>query len=181
VQCNLGTIAGNTSASARIVIRPAAAGSISSTVTVLSANVQDPDTSNNTDTVTTAVSAASSGNGNGSGGLHKSSGGCFIATAAYGSYLDPHVMTLRRFRDQVLLPTAWGRAFVETYYELSPPIAAVISRHDALRSLTRWALTPVVYGVAYPLPSAALGMALMLGLLRYRQQGARDKRAKAGR
>jgi uncharacterized repeat protein (TIGR01451 family)/CSLREA domain-containing protein len=177
VHCDLGTIAGGTSASANVVVRPSKAGSLSSTVTALSSSGQDADLSDNTDTETTTVSAASSGNGSG-GGLHKGSGGCFIATAAYGSYLDPHVMTLRRFRDHVLLPTAWGRAFVETYYALSPPIADVISRHDALRSITRWALTPLVYGVAYPLPSAALGMALMIGLLRFRQQGARNKRAR---
>jgi hypothetical protein len=75
---------------------------------------------------------------------------CFIATAAYGSYLEPHVVILRAFRDQYLLTNAPGRAFVSFYYRHSPPLADYIARHGALRAATRWALTPVVYVAAYP-------------------------------
>jgi hypothetical protein len=77
-------------------------------------------------------------------------GGCFIATAAYGSHLDPHVEVLRRFRDDVLLTNAPGRAFVEFYYASSPPVADYIRRSEPLRAAVRAALTPVVYGLAYP-------------------------------
>lgn len=166
VQCAMGVIAAGTSASVNVVVRPAAAGTLSSTVTVLSGSGQDTNITDNTDTETTTVIPPSGGNG---GGLRKGSG-CFIATAAYGSHLDPHVMTLRRFRDHVLLATAPGRAFVELYYRTSPPIADFIARHDSLRALTRWALTPVVYGVAYPIPFAALGLLLVIGFLRHRQK-----------
>lgn len=171
VQCDLGTIAGGTSASANVVVRPSAEGNLSTTATVLSGNGQDADTSDNTDTETTAVTAADDGS---NGGLSKGSG-CFIATAAYGSYLDPHVMSLRRFRDDVLLATAPGHAFVEFYYRVSPPIAAVIGRHEALRAITRWTLTPLVYGVEYPVPAAVLGVALLAGFLRNRQKFVRGE------
>jgi hypothetical protein len=90
-----------------------------------------------------------------------SGGGCFIATAAYGSYLDPHVMTLRHFRDDRLLTNGPGRLFVAAYYEYSPPIAAAIEKSDALRYLTRLALTPIVYAVAYSRETAA-GFLLLL-------------------
>jgi len=100
------------------------------------------------------------GAGNSGGG----SGKCFIATAAYGSYLHPKVGVLRRFRDEYLLPNAIGRAFVDTYYRLSPPIAAVIARHNGLRLMARAALTPVVYAAAYP-REAGLGVAVGLGLM----------------
>ncbi|MFZ4859247.1 MAG: MXAN_6640 family putative metalloprotease [Desulfuromonadaceae bacterium] len=83
-----------------------------------------------------------------------SSNHCFIATAAYGSYLHPQVQLLRNFRDEVLLSNAPGRFFVEFYYRTSPPVADFIARHSVLRIITRLALTPVVLAVAYPLTAA---------------------------
>jgi hypothetical protein len=76
---------------------------------------------------------------------------CFIATAAYGSYLDPHVQVLRNFRDRVLAHSQAGRAFLDLYGSWSPPIARFIARHEGLRLAVRWALTPIVYAIQYPL------------------------------
>jgi uncharacterized repeat protein (TIGR01451 family) len=76
---------------------------------------------------------------------------CFIATAAYGSPLEPHVVALRQFRDRYLQRTALGRAFIRYYYRHSPPFAAVIAEHPALRSATRAVLTPLVLAIVHPL------------------------------
>ena len=86
---------------------------------------------------------------------------CFIATAAYGSYLDPHVAVLRAFRDGFLLKSRAGRSFVDLYYRYSPPLARIIARHPALRTMTRWGLAPLVYGLMYPF---VFGLALPLSL-----------------
>lgn len=51
-----------------------------------------------------------------------SSGGCYIATAVYGSYDCPEVWTLRRFRDYTLAKTLCGRILIRTYYTLSPTL-----------------------------------------------------------
>lgn len=83
-------------------------------------------------------------------------GGCFIATAAYGSYVDPYVMVLRRFRDNHLLTNEPGRYFVKLYYRTSPPIADFIAKHETLKVATRWGLMPVVYSVMYPKISVTL-------------------------
>ncbi|MBK8976118.1 MAG: hypothetical protein IPM29_09335 [Planctomycetes bacterium] len=52
---------------------------------------------------------------------------CFIPTAACGSSSSGDVMTLRQFRDDVRLRLPGGHAPVETYYELSPPVAKWIA------------------------------------------------------
>jgi hypothetical protein len=46
--------------------------------------------------------------------------GCYIATAVYGSYDCPQVWVLRRYRDDKLAQTWFGRAFIRLYYLLSP-------------------------------------------------------------
>ena len=49
-------------------------------------------------------------------------GGCYVATAVYGSYDCPQVWTLRRYRDYTLAGIWYGRAFIRTYYATSPTI-----------------------------------------------------------
>lgn len=75
------------------------------------------------------------------------SANCFIATAAYGSRLAPEVVTLREFRDRYLLTNGPGRAFVEWYYRVSPPLAAFIAEHESLKVVVRAGLTLLVYGI----------------------------------
>jgi len=71
-------------------------------------------------------------------------GGCFIATAAYGSYLDDHVETLRDFRDSYMVTNPVGKALVSAYYKLSPPVAEFIDDHLALKPIVRVGLLPAV-------------------------------------
>lgn len=49
-------------------------------------------------------------------------GGCYVATAVYGSYDCPQVWTLRRYRDYDLAGTRRGRAFIKAYYAVSPAV-----------------------------------------------------------
>ena len=95
---------------------------------------------------------------------------CFIATAAYGSYLDPHVKVLRDFRDRFMLGNAMGKAFVDFYYAYSPSMAGFIAKHDSLRAAVRWGLLPLVgigwmtlhFGPWGMLPILAVMLALMI-------------------
>lgn len=64
-------------------------------------------------------------------------GGCFIATAAYGTSTAEEIDTLRAFRDEVLLENSLGSQLVEWYYQASPPVADFISGHDVLRTIVR--------------------------------------------
>jgi hypothetical protein len=62
---------------------------------------------------------------------------CFIATAAYGTETAKEIDILREFRNEVLLPNSLGARFVSLYYQISPPIANFISRHEILTRLVR--------------------------------------------
>ena len=72
--------------------------------------------------------------------MKKSSGGCFIATAVYGSELADEVICLSRFRDEVLLKNSLGRVFVDGYYRISPPIADWIAGRRFIKSIIRYLL-----------------------------------------
>jgi parallel beta-helix repeat protein len=85
------------------------------------------------------VSSQPSG-GSESGG----SGTCFIATAAFESYMEPSVLSLRAFRDTYLLPCRLGRMFVNTYSRYSPAIADFIAKHDSLKTMVRVGLLPLM-------------------------------------
>ena len=69
--------------------------------------------------------------------LKAKKGGCFIATAVYGSYSAPEVLILRKFRDNILLPSQIGSFFVKFYYRYSPPIAKFLEKHKLLQKLVR--------------------------------------------
>lgn len=70
--------------------------------------------------------------------------GCFIATVAYGSLWEPHVRTLRDFRDHYLTKSQLGKSFVRDYYRYSPFIAQHIQANPSLKGATRMSLTPLV-------------------------------------
>lgn len=53
-------------------------------------------------------------------------GGCYIATMAYGSYSAPEVMVLRRFRDEKLKKTLFGKILIGAYYAVSPSLVKLL-------------------------------------------------------
>jgi hypothetical protein len=71
-------------------------------------------------------------------------GGCFIATAAYGTPLAPEINVLRNWRDNSLSKTWFGRLFVKVYYNTSPPIARFIAKRESLKRLVRGCLKPMI-------------------------------------
>ncbi len=74
----------------------------------------------------------------------QTSDACFIATAAYGSLLDKHVVLLRTFRDVYLKSNSPGRMFVSLYYRFSPAIAEGIAQNEFLKQIVRICLWPWV-------------------------------------
>lgn len=98
---------------------------------------------------------------------------CFIATVAYGSKYTPAVTLLRHFRDDFLMKTSWGMAFVNFYYHNSPPIANYIAGNGFLKATVRLLLTPIViivYALYHPIESMAALLALAALLVYWRRR-----------
>ena len=75
-------------------------------------------------------------------------GGCLIATAAYGSELSPQVQMLREIRDNQLMNTEAGTAFMsgfnELYYSFSPTIADMERENPMFKEVVKVGLTPMI-------------------------------------
>lgn len=89
-----------------------------------------------------SVNISTSSNSNSS--TQKRSEGCYIATMAYGDYNHPKVMVLRRYRDNILAKSTYGRAFIKTYYWLSPKLVKILSNHKRISSIIRCLLDKIV-------------------------------------
>ena len=92
----------------------------------------------------------------------KSSKFCFIATAAYGTPLDPRLDSLRWFRDTWL--PCW---FVDAYYAVSPPIAHWIEDHEWARFVVRCLIWPIVQAIDHPLEAFLLVLSLLTVIASY--------------
>ena len=75
-------------------------------------------------------------------------GGCLIATATYGSELAPQVQQLRELRDNQLLNTESGTAFMGTfndiYYTFSPTIADYERENPYFKEAVKIVITPMI-------------------------------------
>ena len=71
-------------------------------------------------------------------------GGCYIATAVYGSYDCPQVWTLRRFRDLKLSASFLGRTFIKIYYFVSPALVKVFGKNKLFKHFWKNILDKIV-------------------------------------
>ncbi len=78
----------------------------------------------------------------------KEGGGCLIATAAYGSEMAPQVQFLREIRDNAVMSTSSGTAFMsgfnQLYYSFSPTIADMERENPMFQQVVRAFITPMI-------------------------------------
>ena len=80
--------------------------------------------------------------------VEEKKGGCLIATAAFGSEMAPQVQLLREIRDNTVLQTESGSAFMtgfnQFYYSFSPAIADYERENPAFKEAVKLMLTPLL-------------------------------------
>ena len=70
--------------------------------------------------------------------------GCYVATCIYGSYDCPEVWTLRRYRDNTLGSTWYGRLFIRIYYAISPSIVKLFGKTNWFKNMWKGTLDKMV-------------------------------------
>lgn len=93
---------------------------------------------------TNNTQSSNSRNYNNNTSTSRKSGGCYIATAVYGSYDCPQVWTLRRYRDNTLATKWYGRMFIRFYYATSPRLVKIFGNNSRVVSLCRKKLDKMV-------------------------------------
>ena len=95
-------------------------------------------------------------------------GGCLIATATYGSEMAPQVQQLRELRDNQLLQTESGTAFMgmfnDIYYTFSPTIADMEREHPMFKEAVNLAITPMIFSLSLMENAESESEVLGLGL-----------------
>ena len=95
-------------------------------------------------------------------------GGCLIATAAYGSEMSPQVQLLREIRDNQLMNTESGSAFMSTfnnvYYSFSPTIADMERESPIFKEIVKVGLTPMISSLSLMESANSESEVLGLGL-----------------
>ena len=75
-------------------------------------------------------------------------GGCLIATATFGSELAPQVQQLRELRDNTVLSTESGTAFMsgfnQFYYSFSPMIADLERENPPFKEIVKLSIIPML-------------------------------------
>lgn len=142
INCQAGTLAAGAAITLQVTASAASNvdlnGKIKGTV---SSTTPDPDSKNN------------------------SFGGCFIATAAFGSYEHDYLHILRNFRDDYLLTNAPGQTFVENYYQYSPPVAKWMDDKEGVKAITRILLLPLIAAAWLIQAPLAIQLGVLGGLL----------------
>ena len=79
-------------------------------------------------------------------------GGCLIATAAFGSEIAPQIQLLRELRDNTILQTKSGSAFMagfnQFYYSFSPVVADYERENSMFKEAVKLSLTPMLTSLA---------------------------------
>ena len=118
-----------------ILFQPIPTETVSFDITVGEANAQQITPPNNDEPIKEVVD----GNNN---------GGCLIATATFGSELAPQVQQLRELRDNTVLQTSSGVAFMtgfnQFYYSFSPTVADFEREHPFFKEVMKVTLTPML-------------------------------------
>lgn len=70
--------------------------------------------------------------------------GCYVATCVYGTYDCPEVWTLRRYRDNTLGYTWYGRLFIKAYYATSPTLVMLFGKTKWFKNIWRRKLDKMV-------------------------------------
>jgi len=95
-------------------------------------------------------------------------GGCLIATATYGSEMSPQVQLLREIRDNTLLNTESGSAFMSTfnnvYYSFSPIIADYERENPLFKEAVKITITPMISSLSLMESANSESEVISLGL-----------------